>query len=283
METTRRSASAGRSRRQRKRLGQHFLKDRSVVRRIIEALEPLQEAHVLEIGAGRGALTGELTGRAGRLTALELDSSLAGRLELEFTSSPRVTVLRSDASAFDYSAWAQAAKPERPVIVGNIPYSITNALLHALIAHGGSLGTVVLMLQEEVARRITAQAGGKPYGMLTVLANYHAAVDYLFAVKRDSFAPPPAVDSAVVRFDFGRPHRPRARDERSFEFLVRRLFDQRRKQVQKILRLTSQFALGPDSLASLAVATGIDLSSRPERLTVDQFVRLSDALAESES
>ncbi|HLA40175.1 MAG TPA: 16S rRNA (adenine(1518)-N(6)/adenine(1519)-N(6))-dimethyltransferase RsmA, partial [Candidatus Glassbacteria bacterium] len=225
----------------RKMLGQHFLKSKEVAARIVDALGPLADAHVLEIGSGGGRLTVELACRAKQLTGLELDLALAARLRQDFSSMPSVTILNEDAAAFDYAAWARRVQPALPVIVGNIPYSITNALLHALIDSGEALGTVVLMLQEEVARKITAPAGGKPYGMLTVLASYRAEVEYLFGVRRDCFVPPPAVDSAVVRLDFSRPQPRRALDERLFDSLVRGLFDQRRKQVQKVLRHDPRF------------------------------------------
>jgi 16S rRNA (adenine1518-N6/adenine1519-N6)-dimethyltransferase len=189
-----------------------------------------------------------------------------------------VSILREDALRFDYLGWATSSRPLKPVVVGNIPYRITNSLLYTLIGSHSRLETVVLMLQEEVARKICASAGHKPYGLLTVLASYNSKVEYLFRVGRDNFSPPPNVDSAVIRLDFAKPCQSRAADEALFEALVRRLFLDRRKQIQKILRNDRSFAVSAGEIGLLEQDTGLKLSCRPEELTVEQLVALADGL-----
>jgi len=259
-------------------LGQRFLTSVEVKDRIISSLGSLKDKHVLEIGAGRGVLTRELAQKAGKLTALEIDNRLAEKLESAFKEIPEVSILREDALRFDYPGWAASTRPLRPVVVGNIPYRITNSLLYTLIGSHSRLETVVLMLQEEVARKICASAGHKPYGLITVLASYNSKVEYLFRVSRDNFSPRPNVDSAVIRLDFTKPCQGRAADEALFEALVRRLFLERRKQVQKILRNDRSLDVSTAEIRVLEQDTGLKLSSRPEELTVEQLVNLADSL-----
>ncbi|OGG02194.1 MAG: ribosomal RNA small subunit methyltransferase A [Candidatus Glassbacteria bacterium RIFCSPLOWO2_12_FULL_58_11] len=270
---------ASRSGYRQKVLGQHFLVSRSVTERIISALGPLEHKHVLEIGAGRGVLTEHLAAAAGRLTALEIDRKLADYLQRTFGAKPEVAVLREDVLNFDIGGWARSCASLRPLVVGNIPYSITHALLHALIDAHRELEAAVLMLQEEVARKATAAAGGKPFGMLSALLSYYSSAEYLFGVGRENFIPVPGVDSAVVRLDFSRPCSPAARDEKAFRFLVRRLFEERRKQVQKVLRNNGRFALSAEDIELLARATGLDLTRRPEEFPVAELIALADAVS----
>lgn len=262
----------------RKVLGQYFLTSDEVRDRIISSLGSLEDKHVLEIGAGRGALTSELAERAGRLTALEIDSRLAEELEPVFEELPAVTILKEDALQFDYVRWADSCAPLKPLVVGNIPYGITNSLLYALIGSHARLETVVLMLQQEVARKLSTSAGHKPYGMLTVFVSYNAEVEYLFRVGRDNFSPRPKVDSAVLKLDFKNSCRRRADNEVLFETMVRSLFLNRRKQIQKILRSDRRFAVSAEKIARLEQYTGLKLSRRPEEMRVEQLVALADGL-----
>jgi len=254
------------------------LASKEVGDRIVESLGTLERVHVLEIGAGSGALTYKLADCAERLTALEVDPGLACSLEEAFKKRDDVTISIQDVLEFDFPAWSRSCPPLVPVVVGNIPYRITSSLLHRLIDCHRELGLVVLMLQEEVARRLTAPAGRKPYGMLSVLASYYAEVRYLFSVERKNFRPQPRVDSAVVKLDFAKPYPRRAVDEKLFVSIVRRLFLERRKQVQKMLRKDPRFNLSTVALERLSLDTGLDLTCRPEEIPVDRFVALADSL-----
>lgn len=262
----------------RKVLGQYFLASKETGDRIVGALGSLEGAHVLEIGAGSGALTFKLAEKACRLTALEVDPALAISLGEAFQDRNQVKIIRQNVLEFDLQSWARACMPLKPVVAGNIPYRITNSLLHLLLENHRELGLVVLMLQEEVAAKLTAPPGRKPYGSLSVLASYYAELEYLFHVGREGFRPRPEVDSAVVKIDFGRPYQKRAEDERLFEKIVRRLFLDRRKQVQKVLRRDPMFSLSSATLNELACQTGLDFTRRPEEFSVGQFVTLADSL-----
>ena len=271
--------AASRSGYRQKVLGQHFLASRSVTERIISALGPLESMHVLEIGSGRGVLTERLAAAAGRLTAIEIDKTLADYLQRALGAKPEVAVLREDVLKFDFGGWVRSCAPLRPLVVGNIPYNITHALLHALLDAHRELEAVVLMLQEEVARKVTAKAGKKPYGSLSVLVSYYSSAEYLFGVSRDNFNPAPRVDSAVVRLDFSRPFSPAAREEKIFRFLVRRLFEERRKQVQKTLRNNGRFTISAEDIEHLGRATGLELTRRPEEFPVAELIALADAVS----
>ena len=258
--------------------GQNFLKSEAVARRIAGSLGPLEQCHVLELGAGPGGLTRHVVQRAARATLIELDRSLAVALREKYQEDPRINVVEGDILRQDFETWAESSTPLKPVIAGNIPYNITNPLLFKLIdAHQG-LGIVVLMLQEEVARKLSAAPGGKPYGMITVLVSYYAGVEYLFSVGRGNFSPRPNVDSAVVRLEFGRGNSSRAKDEGLFRALVKRLFLERRKQVQKVLRSDPLYRLDSAALKKIEDSTGLDLQARPENLRVEDFVMLADSL-----
>ena len=134
------------------------------------------------------------------------------------------------------------------------------------------------MVQQEVARKVTAPPGGKPYGMISVLCAYHASLEYLFTVTRGNFVPSPSVDSAVIKLDFKKPPPLKATDYGNFDYLVRRLFDERRKQVQKVLRKGSRYRLEAADIEHLQLESGVELSRRPEELSVQEFVRLADCL-----
>ncbi|MEA2062485.1 MAG: 16S rRNA (adenine(1518)-N(6)/adenine(1519)-N(6))-dimethyltransferase RsmA [Gemmatimonadota bacterium] len=282
MSGHRKKSVAGRARKagyRRKLLGQHFLHHGPVAGRIVDALGDLGQAHVLEIGPGRGVLSFHLADRAARFTAVEMDGSLADALVRRFDGRDSVEILQQDILEFDLGAWAVACAPLHPVVAGNIPYRITNGLLYKLIGCSSRLGLVLLMLQEEVANKLTARAGGKPYGMLTVRAGLRADMEYLFSVGRENFHPPPSVDSAVVRFDFNARRFPLSlEEEKFFDSVVRRLFQDRRKQIQKILRTDPRFKLAPEALKAVAAQTGLDLSCRPEQLEVKQFITLAGEL-----
>jgi len=266
----------------RRALGQNFLKSEAIARRIAESLGPLENAHVLELGAGPGRLSGQLVQRAAMVTLLELDPALAARLEEKYRGEERVRVVRGDILRFDFGRWADACAPLTPMVAGNIPYNITSNLLHCLLEARSHLDRVVLMLQEEVARKLTAAPGDKAWAMLPVLTACYAATEYLFPVGADNFSPRPKVDSAVLRlgFAFGRGGvTQRPQDEKLFQALVKRLFLERRKQVQKVLRSDPLYRLSPEQLGRLAGETGVDLSRRPEELPVEAFIRLADYLA----
>jgi 16S rRNA (adenine1518-N6/adenine1519-N6)-dimethyltransferase len=269
----RRPAARGRTR----ALGQHFLRDRSVVDRIVGLVAPTARDLVVEIGPGRGALTEALAARGGRLLALEIDAALAAALGERFAASPGVEIRAADARQFDY-AGLRALAPDpagRVLVVGNLPYSVSKPILAALVEAAPAIDEMALMLQKEVAERVAAGPGGKTYGALSVLTQIAAAVRLAFTVPPGAFSPPPQVDSAVLHL---RPHReppvPVA-DRARFAAVVRAAFSQRRKSLANAL--AAGLGVGTERARHLIEAAGIDPGRRAETLSLAEFARLTAA------
>ena len=251
----------------RKSLGQHFLTDRRILGRIADALHLQGDETVLEIGPGRGALTDILAERAGRLIAIEYDRALAAMLRERYAR--RSNVLVAEADVLDVSLGELAAGPY--VLVGNVPYYITTPILfHALVPPRAE--RAVYLVQREVAQRLSARPASKEYGALTVNVAAVARAETLFGVPAGAFAPPPKVESAVVRITpLAEPYIS-ADEERPFRTLVQGAFGMRRKQMRRVVR--SLYALDAERADELLAAAGIEPSDRPEVLSVQQFVAL---------
>lgn len=255
-------------------LGQNFLVDPNVQRRIVDACGAGAGDPVLEIGPGRGALTTHLIERGVLLTVVELDDVLARELEARFGDS--VTVIHADVLSLDLSS----RLPDWPSthVIGNIPYNITSPLLFHLLEAPRPMD-LVLMVQAEVAERLTASPGTKAYGASTVGVRSVAEVRRLFAVSRSVFRPVPAVDSAVVRIT-PRPlpsaDRAAAGDLRT---LTRAAFGWRRKQLATTLTRHPEYGLDREVVTAVLEEMGLPLTVRPERLTPEQFVTLASRLA----
>ena len=185
------------------RLGQNFLVDADACRRVVAALGNIAQDAVLEIGPGRGALTRLLARTAGHLTLAEFDPALATALTAEFADASNIEVRHADILALDITALAdeqRAARGGKLVIVGNLPYYITSEILLHLIAHYAAIDRAVLMVQREVAERITASPGSSDYGVLSATMQLYGSVELLFTLPPSAFAPPPEVHSSVFRF-----------------------------------------------------------------------------------
>ena len=251
----------------RKSLGQHFLTDKRILGRIADALRLQGHETVLEIGPGRGALTDILADRAGRLVAVEYDRALAAMLRERYARRPNVLIAEAD--VLEVSLGELAAGPY--VLVGNVPYYITTPILFHALAHPRA-DRAVYLVQREVAQRLVAPPGGKEYGALTVNVGAVARAETLFAVPAGAFAPPPKVESAVVRITPREIPLVSAEEEHPFRVLVQSAFGMRRKQMRRVVRtLYSLDAEGADALLARA---GIDGEVRPEVLRVEQFVAL---------
>ena len=266
-----RPATRGRTR----ALGQHFLRDRTVVDRVLELVAPTARDLVVEIGPGRGALTESLAARAGRLLALEIDGGLAAALQARFADAPSVEILQADARRFDY-AGLRARRPDpegRVLVAGNLPYSVGKPILAALVESGAAIDEMTLMLQKEVADRVAAPPGSKTYGALSVLTQAAAAVRLAFPVPPGAFSPPPQVDSAVLHL---RPHREPPvplPDPRRFAAVVRPAFGQRRKSLANAL--AAGLAVPAETARDRCQAAGIDPGRRAETLSLAEFAHLA--------
>jgi 16S rRNA (adenine1518-N6/adenine1519-N6)-dimethyltransferase len=254
--------------RARKRFGQNFLHDQQVVDRIVQAIRPTPGHRVIEIGPGQGALTAPLLAACGALTAIEIDRDLAGHLRQRHAGDAAFTLVEGDVLDQDFAALAPGPGGLR--IVGNLPYNISTPLLFHLLKYRALIHDMVFMLQLEVVERLAALPDSEAYGRLSVMMQYHCAVEPLFKVPPGAFTPAPKVESAVVRLT---PHRPSpypAVDEQSFGRLVKAAFSQRRKT----LRNTLKPLFSATQLAELPV----DLQRRAETLGVPDYVRLARIL-----
>ena len=259
--------------RAKKSLGQNFLVDVGLQHEIVEALGCSKSDTVLEIGPGRGALTRHLVGRAGHLVLVELDDGLAEALRDEWGSRPDVDIVHQDFLELDRSS--VAPDPTDLLVVGNIPYNITAPIIFKVLERPRPRG-IILMVQREVADRLTAEPGTREYGALTVGVRCVASVERVLRVPRTAFRPVPGVDSAVVRITPFAPPPLSADEEHSLRVLTRATFAWRRKQIQKILRDHEALEVSRDRLDDLSRETGWDLTRRPETLSPEDFVRLSE-------
>ncbi|MDD3312045.1 16S rRNA (adenine(1518)-N(6)/adenine(1519)-N(6))-dimethyltransferase RsmA [Pseudodesulfovibrio sp.] len=247
--------------RAKKSLGQNFLKDDNICRKIVDALGLEPGDRVVEIGPGQGALTRFIADAApARFTAVEKDDALADRLEAEF---PTMEIVRQDALEFP---WDELAGPCR--IVGNLPYNVGSKLIWDIVSRA-RMRRAVFMVQHEVALRLTAEPNGKAYGGLTVWVRNFCATRYLFKVPPTVFHPRPKVDSAVVRFDPLPAEEWPVHPER-LSRLIKLLFQQRRKQLGTILKKD-----WTPEVAEWFERHGMDTRLRPENLSPEQFRSLS--------
>jgi 16S rRNA (adenine1518-N6/adenine1519-N6)-dimethyltransferase len=261
--------------RPKKSLGQNFLVDGNLQRKIVEALDPGGEDEILEIGPGRGALTRHLVGTCRLLVLVELDGELAQDLQRQFGDEPGVRVMNRDILDVGLDSLTEA--PDRLKVVGNIPYNITTPILFHLLRRPRP-SEILLMVQKEVGERITASSGSSAYGALTVGVQTVARASRVMRVPASAFRPVPAVDSVVVRIEPLRPAPLGAGEEEELRKLTRIAFQQRRKQFQSILRNHPETSLGREQIRAIEEKTGFDLKDRPERFSPGDFIRLSEAL-----
>ncbi len=254
--------------RARKRFGQHFLADPGVIDAILRAVNASKDDVLVEIGPGQGAITTSLAASAGHLHAVELDRDLVRRLRHQYDGNPTVTIHEADALAFDFSGLG-----DRLRIVGNLPYNISTPLLFHLLQFRDRIVDMHFMLQKEVVDRMAAGPGSKTYGRLGIMLGCHLNIESLFDVDKSAFDPPPKVTSAVVRLDplpsdaFG------ILDEKLLSTIVTSAFMKRRKTIRNSLKDHVE-------VADLE-AVGIDPGLRPEQISIDQYVELSNHLASS--
>jgi 16S rRNA (adenine1518-N6/adenine1519-N6)-dimethyltransferase len=261
-----------------KRLGQHFLKDKRTIQRIIDALAPREDETIVEIGPGTGALTSQLVERAGRVIAVEFDNKLAPLLTEQFGSFPNFKLVMADALATDFCREILPARQAR--IVANLPYNISTAILQRLIEQRACLGEMVLMLQREVVERIMAPAGSSERGFLSVLVEAYCETEKLFDVAPGAFRPPPKVWSSVIRVRF-RPEISIPREDLFWE-IVSKGFSQKRKTILNNFRQASgelAEVLKRNGGASIVLCkAGIELRRRAETFTIEEWKSIASAL-----
>jgi len=261
------------------KLGQNFLADAGAVARIVAALGDLAGRTVVEIGPGRGAITDALAARAGHVVAIEFDRELAAGLRERFAAervTPArvppggVTIVEQDALQFDFAA-AAAQAGERLRVAGNLPYYITSPILLKLAASHAALDLAVLMVQREVAERVTSAPGSRDYGLLSVTAQMYGPAEPLFTLPPATFSPPPQVHSTVFRWRFAPRFAELRLDENGFLRFLRQAFAQKRKTLGNNLRAAG---VAPAAAAAALASAGIAAQTRAEAVPVEALAAL---------
>lgn len=256
--------------RPKKSLGQNFLKDPHYLNKIVAAARVGPDDNVLEIGPGLGHLTRVLAERAKKVLAIELDERLIPLLNKAFNECQNVEILKADALEYSYEALNGRWK-----VVANLPYYISTPIIQKLLAERKKFTSLTLMLQKEVAKRISSQPGGKEYGYLSVLVQLYAEPRMEFIVLAEAFSPKPEVDSAVITLTVRDHPAVTLNDEGFFWRVVKTAFSQRRKTLRNSLK---QLGVSKEKMDAVGDETGIDLGRRAETLTVQEFGRLVDFL-----
>lgn len=258
-----------------KRLGQSFLSDPNIIRKIIEVSDIRSDETVVEIGAGLGVMTALMARRAERVIALEIDRALIPVLHEELKKYDNVEILHVDALKYEFRSRGGATFK----VVGNIPYNISSQILFRLLEARDHISSMVLMFQKEVAERLVAGPGSKTYGILSVLVRLYTDPAIVFNVSPQCFYPRPKVESAVVRMDI--PEKPLigVDDDAFLLTVVRSAFSKRRKTLMNNLKTSSRIGLRHEALLEVLDSLGIDPARRAETLAPEDFARLSNAFS----
>jgi 16S rRNA (adenine1518-N6/adenine1519-N6)-dimethyltransferase len=262
----------------RPRLGQHFLTSAAYRRRLAEALPLRPDDLVLEVGAGRGALTGLLAERARAVVAVELDPRLAASLREQLRDEERIEILQADILTLDVAKLCRRHGVEQAFVFGNLPYYITSPILHHLLEFSSAVRGMALVVQREVGLRITAHPGSRLYGYLSVLAQAYSKPAVAFRIPAGAFSPPPAVQSALVRFEMTSPLAEWEESRRRrFLAFVKLGFARKRK------KLASNLAEAYPSTRVLEAfrQLGFQGNARAEELGVVDLARLFEAVESS--
>jgi len=250
-------------------LGQNFLHDKNVARKIVSHIKVSGDDTVVEIGPGDGAITGLLAEKCGRVVAVEIDGRFAGLLREKYSSVSNLIVRHEDFLKTDirelYDRYGILT------IVGNLPYHITSSILFKMFDNRDCVNAVCIMVQREVGERILSRPYSKSRGILSVLSQYYCKVRSLFPVSKNVFIPKPRVDSLFISLEFYENPEPDASDEKLFRNVVKHTFGKRRKYLKNSLE-----GLADIDLESLGGK--FNLKKRPEELTVDEFIELTNAI-----
>ncbi len=264
-----------------KKYGQNFLIDPRVLDKIIDAAEIGPDDFVLEIGPGIGTMTQCLAEKAREVCAVEIDSKLIPILEDTLKEYENVTILNEDimkVDIVDLAAQKNAGKPIK--VVANLPYYITTPIIMALFEKKVPLESVTVMVQKEVADRMQVGPGTKDYGALSLAVQYYASPYIVANVPPNCFIPRPAVGSAVIRLTRHEKPPVEVRDPAYMFRLIRASFNQRRKTLQNSLYNSSELQVSKEQVAAALESMGLPATVRGEKLTLDQFAKLSDLLQE---
>ena len=270
-----------------KRLGQNFLCDRNTLERIVRAANLTPDDAVLEIGGGLGALTRALAATASRVTTIEIDRHLEPILRATTADLPNVQLVFEDFLRLDLPQLCDTAFGDKPgVVVANIPYYITSPILEKLIDNKVRLKRVVLLVQQEFARRAVAPPDSEECGSMSLYVQFHTKPEIVGTVPRTVFLPPPGIESSILALTPIIPGAVEVQNEERMFYLIRAAFGQRRKTLlNSLLRAPASFGLdigmeGRAKATEILERAGIDGIRRGETLSLEEFARLSDAFSE---
>lgn len=264
-----------------KKFGQNFLIDPHVLDKIISAAEITKEDFVLEIGPGIGTMTQYLAEAAREVTAVEIDRNLIPILSETLSAYDNVQIINEDVLKLDLAALAKERNGGKPIkVVANLPYYITTPIIMGLFEGGVPIESITVMVQKEVAMRMQAGPGTKDYGALSLAVQYYAEPYLAANVPQNCFMPRPNVGSAVIRLTRYAEPAVKAKDEKLMFALIRASFNQRRKTLQNGLNNSQELSFTKEQIAEAIEKMGLSPSVRGEALTLEQFAKLSDLLAE---
>ena len=263
----------------RKEYGQNFLTNRIIPEDIAESCADTEESLILEIGPGIGCLTAELAERYRKVVAIEIDKGLIPILSKTLAEYDNVTVINDDIMKTNIADIVNTYSDGMSVSVcANLPYYITTPIIMRLLESGVRFSSITVMVQNEVASRLAAQAGSSDYGAITAVLGYYGVARRLFKVSAGCFVPAPKVDSAVVRIDLYKEKKYNPKSEKLFFDLIHAAFEMRRKTLvnavnSKLPHITKE------KITNALTELGMDIAIRGERLSTEDFVRLADLLA----
>jgi len=256
-----------------KSLGQHFLIDSMAIQRIVAEAKIDTDSLVIEIGPGRGALTEYLVRLGARVLAIEIDKDLCGILRKQYAQNTNFDLIEGDIQLADLKQLVKDAGFSRAILIGNLPYHITGILMRQILDARDELHHAVIMVQREVARRITAEPGNKDFGVLTTVTQINCVPHLLFDLPPSSFEPPPKVHSSVLRLRFDCAPLYSVVDQDLFLKVIHAGFQQRRKMLRNTLR--PLFGGDEVLLEEILEEAGVASTLRPEAVSVDQFERIA--------
>ncbi|MCG7410788.1 16S rRNA (adenine(1518)-N(6)/adenine(1519)-N(6))-dimethyltransferase RsmA [Paenibacillus sp. ACRRX] len=266
-----------------KSLGQNFLIDMNVMRRIVQAADLDEHTGALEIGPGIGALTEQLAKQASKVAAVEIDQRLIPILAEVMEPYNNVSVVHGDVLKVDLPALFQEqfAEMDKVSVVANLPYYVTTPIMMKLLEERLPLKNIVVMIQKEVAERMAASPGGKEFGSLSVAVQYYSEPEIVCTVPHTVFIPQPNVESAVIRLKVRDKPPVEVNDESRFFEVVQASFTQRRKTIWNNLKARYSGDIGIDQLQTALETAGINPTRRGETLSLEEFARLSEAIGSS--
>jgi 16S rRNA (adenine1518-N6/adenine1519-N6)-dimethyltransferase len=266
------------------KLGQNFLADHSAAKRIVDALGDLSNRTIIEIGPGRGMLTDFLVRRARKVIGIELDRVLAAQLRMRYATLKNIEILESDFVTVEWTSMVgrrpgplhdlRPTQPETVDIIGNLPYYVTSDIVLRILEEHESIGRVVIMVQREVADRISAEPGSRDYGLLSATAQLFARVENLFTLPPEAFDPPPEVYSSVIRLTMATRVSELQIDPEAFQAMLKLAFAQKRKTLANNLK----GRYDDKAIRSALKEAGVRPDARAEALPLDRMAAIYRAL-----